>query len=145
VDFLSLSLVSSMHLAVTAYMAGLIWFVQIVHYPLMASIGRSDFARYEQRNTRMTAWVVGPPMLAELGLAAVLVGRSPSFLTWAGVGCLAVIWLSTGLVQVPAHRRLEKGFDAAMHQRLVRSNWVRTAAWTIRAGIAVALLDGVLD
>lgn len=139
-DLFDLSQLPGLHLAVTAYMVGLIWFVQVVHYPLLASVGRSDFARYEQQNTRMTSWVVAPPMLAEFGLALALVVRSASVLTWAGLGCLALIWLSTWLVQVPAHRRLEKGFDAVVHARLVRSNWVRTGAWTIRAVIAVALL-----
>jgi len=50
-----------------------------------------------------------------------------------------VIWMSTWLWQVPAHRRLEAGFDAAAHLRLTRTNWVRTAAWTARSVIALAL------
>jgi uncharacterized membrane protein len=140
VDIFDLSLVARLHLAVTAYMAGLIWFVQVVHYPLLAFVGPAEFARYEQRNTRITAWVVAPAMLAEFGLAVALAVLNPGFLTWAGLGLLAVIWVSTWLLQVPAHRRLEKGFDGAVHERLVRSNWVRTAAWSMRVGIAVALL-----
>ena len=41
-----------------------------------------------------------------------------------------IIWLSTMVLQVPCHRRLETGFDAAVARRLVRTNWVRTFAWT---------------
>lgn len=43
---------------------------------------------------------------------------------------LAVIVISTVLVQAPAHARLARGFDPVVHARLVRSNCVRTGAWT---------------
>jgi hypothetical protein len=51
-----------------------------------------------------------------------------------------VIWASTALWQVPAHRRLEHGFDPRVHGRLVSTNWVRTAAWSARGVVALALL-----
>jgi hypothetical protein len=57
-----------------------------------------------------------------------------------GVGLLAIIWLSTAALQVPIHRRLLDGYDEAAVARLVRSNWVRTLAWTARAYIALSLL-----
>jgi hypothetical protein len=38
--------------------------------------------------------------------------------------------------QGPAHGRLAEGFDASVHAVLVRTNRIRTAAWT-----ALALLD----
>jgi hypothetical protein len=47
--------------------------------------------------------------------------------------------MSTWIWQVPAHRRLEAGFDAAAHVRLTRTNWVRAAAWTARSVVALAL------
>ena len=65
-----------LHLAVTLFVVGVIWFVQVVHYPLMASVGRAESAAYVQAHTRRTAWVVGPPMLVELATGAVRqVGR----------------------------------------------------------------------
>ena len=60
----------SVHLVATAAMAGLIWFVQVVHYPLFAGVGRDGFAAYEARHTRRTSWVVGPFMAVE-GVAAI--------------------------------------------------------------------------
>ena len=49
--------------AATLAMVGLIWFVQIVHYPLMAQVGRDSFAHYEASHTARTTWVVAPLML----------------------------------------------------------------------------------
>lgn len=128
------------HAGATVAMAGLVWFVQLVHYPLFAGVGRDEFARYEAEHTRRTTWLVAPLMLAEAATALALLAADPSALTIVGAALLGVVWLSTALVQVPLHGRLEGGFDVEAHRRLVRSNAVRTAAWTGRAAIALALL-----
>ena len=60
-------------------------------------------------------------------------------LALAGWLLLAVIWVSTALVQMPLHRRLGRSFDAPTIDRLVASNWIRTVAWSLRAPIALAL------
>jgi hypothetical protein len=57
-----------------------------------------------------------------------------------GLALLALIWVSTALLQVPAHTRLGRGWDATTHRRLVSTNWIRTAAWLARVPIAVAIL-----
>ena len=80
------------------------------------------------------------PMLLELGTATATVWCIGGALAWCGLGLLAVAWVSTGLWQVPAHRRLAGGFDAVTHRRLVRTNWVRTVAWSARGIIACALI-----
>ena len=56
----------------TAMMTGIIWFVQIVHYPLFTQIPKEGFTRYEQSHTVRTGWVVAPLMLLELGSALLL-------------------------------------------------------------------------
>lgn len=131
------------HAFSTLAMVGLIWFVQIVHYPLMARVGEANFSAYEQAHTARTTWVVVPLMLIELTTAAMLIplmGRDAMPLTVAGLIGLGLIWASTFLLQVPAHRRLLGGFDAHAHRRLVGTNWARTALWSLRGGLACALL-----
>jgi hypothetical protein len=128
------------HAFVTLFMTGLIWFVQVVHYPLFDRVGKSDFAAYEKQNTRRTGWLVGGPMVIELGLAATLAWSPGGTAAWCGLALLGIIWLSTTVGQVPMHRRLERGFDQAAHRRLVRGNWVRTIAWSLRGVLAVLML-----
>lgn len=129
-----------LHAAATVALAGLVWFVQVVHYPLFARVGRDAFADYEADHVRRTTRLVTPLMLVEAGTAVLLLALDPSALTVTGAALLAVVWTSTALVQVPLHRRLERGFTADAHRRLVRSNALRTAAWTGRAVVALALL-----
>jgi uncharacterized membrane protein len=135
-------------LAATLYMTGLIWFVQIVHYPLFGGVGRSVFAAYEQRHSALTTWVVAPPMLVELAAALILLWLRPPQLSlpllWASAALLAVIWLSTYLIQVPCHSRLVAGYDESIHRWLVVSNWIRTAAWTARAALLLGIVDRLM-
>ncbi|MEX2670622.1 MAG: hypothetical protein WD294_00790 [Phycisphaeraceae bacterium] len=138
------------HLLATAFMTGLIWFVQIVHYPLLANVGAEAFPDYVARHMRGTTCVVGPAMLIELVTGAVVlleVVRSPALangllpiLAWTGMALLGVIWLSTAALQVPAWRKLQNRLDPATHRYLVRTNWIRTVAWSLRSVIVAAML-----
>lgn len=131
----------ALHIAATLFMTGLIWFVQIVHYPLLAAVPGDAFVAYEARHVRRTSWVVAPAMLAEALLAVATLLQSP-----AGAGRLAliaamilliVIWLSTALWQARDHQRLLAGRDARVLAHLARTNWLRTIAWSIRAALVV--------
>lgn len=51
------------HLGSSLYMVWLIWFVQVVHYPLFSRVRNRDFPSYEQSHTAFTTWVVAPPMM----------------------------------------------------------------------------------
>ncbi|MGC8882165.1 MAG: hypothetical protein ACP5UT_04975 [Bryobacteraceae bacterium] len=129
-----------LHAAAAWFLAGLVWFVQLVHYPLMAEAARADFVRYEALHQRRTTWIVAPVMTLEAALTAWLTAHPPADVPgWsvlAAAVLLAGIWASTFAVQVPIHARLAAGFDARVHRRLLRSNWFRTVAWSLRAVIA---------
>ena len=129
----------------SAAMCGLIWFVQVVHYPLFGSLTGDHSRDFAGEHQRRPTPVVLPFMLAELATAAAVViwppvGVSRSVAV-AGLALVGVIWLSTFLVQVPLHGRLAaEGHTADVVARLVRSNWIRTIAWTLRAILAAWML-----
>lgn len=142
-----------LHAAATFFMAGLIWFVQLVHYPLMARVGRENWIGYEHTHQRRTTWVVAPAMLLEAVTAALILlpmtavtdttGRTadPRAITaWIAAGLLLIIWISTFAIQVPLHAALTAGFDPRLHQRLVATNWIRTILWSARAVLITTLL-----
>ena len=136
-----MTLLLAVHAAATWALVGLIWTVQLVHYPLFAQVGAEAFRSYHARHTRQITWIVAPLMAVELLTAILLVtrgAREPWLL--ASLAPLAFNWISTWRVQIPLHDRLANGFDADVHRRLVATNWWRTAAWSIRGG---CLLFGV--
>lgn len=132
------------HAGATWTMVGVIWVMQLVHYPLFALVGQDGFPAYERRHQAAITWIVGPAMLLELGTAVLLATthRLPAFggLAWVGLALVLLNALLTATVQGPLHGRLAGGFDGDLHRRLVRSNWVRTAAWSVRGPIALAML-----
>lgn len=131
------------HLASMFVLVGLIWTVQVVHYPLMALVGREHFVAYEAAHSpRMASVVVLPWAVQGITTAWLLVERPEEVgaaLVWGGAVAALVTVLVTALASVPAHTLLSAGFDAQTHARLVRTNWLRTAAWSAHACIATAI------
>ena len=133
----------------TLFMVGLIWMVQIVHYPLFDDIGQENYVRFQRRHQSNITYIVAPTMLIELATAVLLavypvVGVDKS-LVYSGLLLVVLVWISTALIQVPCHERLVKGFDPAAYQWLVNSNWIRTVAWSARGALVTMMLFRVLQ
>lgn len=132
-----------LNLGSTLFMTGLIWFVQVVHYPLFAQVPVGDFPLYESTHQRLTTFVVGPPMVLEgiTSLALFLDATSPFPPLLTGIGCVlnAILICSTAFLQMPAHHSLAKKFTASAHSDLVRTNWIRTAGWSARSVLVLLL------
>lgn len=136
--------------AATLYMVGLIWMVQVVHYPLFDGVGPVGFADYEARHTRGMTPIVLPPMVIELVTAIMMVAMLPAarasgsavpmWMAGAGLGLVLVLWAVTFALSVPQHAKLANGFDFKAYRLLVDTNWLRTAAWTLRGGLVVWML-----
>lgn len=128
------------HLVATAYMTGLIWLIQTVHYPLMAKVGEAGYVDYQRAHMKRITPVVLPAMAVEFVCAVWLAWALPGALTWIGLGAVVAVWISTFALQVPQHTKLAESFDAAAHRRLVQTNWLRTSTWTARCALAAWLL-----
>ena len=130
-------------------MVGLIWFVQRVHYPLLALVG-SDRARpiAFDRHQRRTAQVVGLPMAIEgvttLGLLAWHPDEIAAGWVWVNAVLLAVALASTVLLSVPLHTRMAETPDDSVGRRLVITNWPRTIAWSARGVLCAVMVHQVL-
>ncbi len=124
------------NLASTWAMLGLIWLIQIVHYPLFELVGSTTFREYADRHQRLITFVVLPLMFAELLTTVLLYYNRPATIpNWTvitGIVLVLIIWASTFFLQVPQHGQLSLGFDAAVHRQLVNGNWIRTFAWSLR-------------
>jgi hypothetical protein len=125
-------------------MTGVIWFVQVVHYPLFDGVPPAAWPAYHARHTRRTGHVVIGPMVVELATAVALVADRPAgvpaSLTIAGLACAVAAWALTLGVASPDHGHLGRGWDARVARRLVVLGWGRTAAWTGHAAVALAML-----
>lgn len=129
------------HLAATAYLAGLVWVVQLVVYPAFRVVGPTDrWADYHARHTVAISWAVGPAWLAQAVTVVALLVTDPSPLVLLAALLAAATFAVTAAVSVPLHARLGRAYDDQVARRLVRTNWARTAAWTAGAAAAAALV-----
>lgn len=135
------------HTVATGLMVGVIWTVQVVHYPLFLRVPPEAFPAYEREHMRRIGAIVGPAMIVELATAAWIVANPPdgigAAIAWCGAALVGVNWISTALVQGPTHARLAPCFDAQRIRFLIRSNWVRTIAWSARGIICAIMAMGV--
>jgi hypothetical protein len=144
-DGASADVILLVHALATAMMLGVIWTVQVVHYPLFARVPAEAFCAYERAHMRRISVIVGPAMVAELATAGWIaadpagMGVTP-WMAWVGAALVAINWVSTATMQGPMHQRLSHGKDDVLIRRLVATNWVRTIAWSARAVLAVAMV-----
>ena len=136
--------------AATWFLVGLIWIIQIVHYPLFANVGQQQFELFSNKHQMLITFIVGPVMVAEILTAIILAWYAPypELTTWFRIGLMLVIliWLSTAFIQVPQHSRLtNSGYDLATIKALVNRNWIRTIAWTARGAILLIVLNHFLS
>lgn len=136
------------HAAATWTMVGVIWFVQVVHYPLLAIVPVQDASVVAVEHQRRTGWVVAAPMATEgvtmLWLLADPPGALTWWLPWLGAVLLAVALGSTVLLSVPRHARMATAPDARVGRELVLTNWPRTIAWTARGAVCAVILGQVM-
>ena len=99
-----------MNLISTWYMVGLIWMVQLVHYPLFAKVSPENYVTYQQLHERYITPVVGVPMIIEIVTAIALLNYLPKGISaawvWTAMVLLVIVWLSTAFLQVPCHGKL---------------------------------------
>lgn len=142
----------TVHVASSAFMAGIVLLAQCVVYP---SFALKDPARYQQamqHHQRSIGFIVAPAMLIEGACATILLlagfaatSLPSSVITLAAINLVLLFscWLLTFLAIVPLHMRLTDSTAAdrdALLRTMLRRHWFRTAAWSAHAILACVML-----
>ena len=97
-------------------MCGLIWTIQVVHYPIFDRIAADGFAEFSKVHAgRISAVLAVPWGLEVLTTLALVVSTPPGvagWLPWSGLILTVGIIAITAVVSAPLHSRLGNGFDA---------------------------------
>ncbi|RNC84036.1 MAG: hypothetical protein ED557_07870 [Balneola sp.] len=123
-------------------MTGLIWTIQLVHYPSFYFVDRERFKEFHIFHSKRISILVVPLMIFELISSGILWWESSAFsLNSLGFYLVIAIWISTAAFSVPAHNKLSSEMDKKTIRILVNTNWIRTLLWTIKASIGVYFLS----
>ena len=133
------------NLSLSAVLCGLIWTIQIVHYPSFLDVGTNEYLSFQQNHMRNISVVVIPLMLLELAAGIYLQIEFVAFnLHWSvfiATFLLLLIWIITIFFASPLHGKLvSQGYNTQNIQKLININWWRTIAWTGRTIILFVLL-----
>ena len=122
------------HLIFTSIMTGVIWVIQIVHYPSFHFIEKELYTAFQKFHMNKISIIVMPIMLAELitGIMLFLDKSSKSPFLTISIIILVLIWLITGVFFSKAHNELIAGYQELVVNQLVAMNWIRTLLWTLR-------------
>lgn len=128
----------------TLLLAGFIWTIQVLHYPLFALVGEDAFVAYEAAHSARVTWLIVVPWAVQgITTAWVLLAPPagvPRWLTLVAAAAAAATVLVTIALSVPQHTVLTAGFDESAWRTLTDTNWLRTIAWSVHAAAATAML-----
>lgn len=133
-------------LVATAMMTGILWLVQRVQYPLFLGLNDGQFLKWHDLHSARITWIVAPLMILELVVSIALVFLS-DVNYWQNISVLLLtlaIWGITFFISVPRHEKLaQNGFDKAVILSLIRTNWGRTLAYTLKLFLVIYLVEQV--
>ncbi len=127
-------------LSVSWGLAVLIWVIQLVHYPTFRYIEPSRFAEFHLHHNTSITYIVMPLMLAELANIIYLTNKTDFSSVFILLSLLVLaLWAITFFVSIPAHNQMHFMKNEKAIEKLISTNWWRTALWTLKAGIVTYL------
>ena len=122
------------HLVFTCIMVGVIWVMQLVHYPSFHFIDSSRYRSFQNFHMKNISFIVVPAMIFELGSGLIILyyNIQDSFWFFISMLMLITIWIITAVFFTALHGKLTRGYDRVIVDSLVRINWIRTGLWTAR-------------
>jgi len=123
----------------TSVMVGIIWVIQILHYPSFHFINTMKYVEFQQFHMTRISFIVIPVMFIELTSALLLGYFFRSTLTIILIIILVGIWGVTFIFFTNVHQELTKGYDREIVNWLVKINWCRTTLWSLRLIILLSI------
>ena len=130
-----------LNLALSLFLTGLIWTIQLVHYPAFRYVEPQRFVEFTLYHQKWITPIVAIPMIAELITSITLLWLKPSHLIAVCFVFVLIIWGTTFLLSVPFHAKLSQGFDTNTIEKLISSNWIRTLGWTFKTAILIFIFS----
>jgi len=139
------------HLVSTSFMVGVIWIVQLVHYPTFLFIDEQKSNDFQKFHMSRISYIVMPAMTTELfsGIYIFIYSNMAidSNLFLLALTILIINWIITALVFVKMHNKLLINYKIEIISLLVKWNWLRTLLWSVRLILLLrmAYLHNTLD
>ena len=133
-----------LYLFLAVFAAGNMVTLQLQHYGIYPWVGKDGFTAYMQANNRAALLPSVVPAMLLLLVSAVLVFVRPPFMPLLAATASLALNLGALLSTVVWQRKIQtqmalSGYEEAAVQRLLSTNWLRTALFVGQAALAVAV------
>ena len=125
-------ILSLIHLISTSLIVGIIWVIQVVHYPSFHFIGNSKYISFQKFHMERISYIVIPVMLVESISGFLLIYDELNLILLISMVLLLSIWMLTAFFFASVHQQLVSGYKQETVRKLVKINWIRTLLWTLR-------------
>ena len=133
-----------LHFVSTSIMVGVIWTIQLVHYPTFLFIDKEKYFKFQEFHMSRVSYIVMPTMIAELfsGIYILLYNDKLmlNIFFLLAFFSLFLTWIITALVFVKIHNRLLIKYEEKTILLLVKLNWFRTILWSLRLVFLTTLI-----
>lgn len=123
----------------TSLMVGVIWVIQLLHYPSFHFINDNEYIEFQHFHMQRISFIVIPAMLVELASALLLAYFFRSSLTIILLALLLGVWAITFIFFTNMHQKLTNGYNQSIVDRLIQFNWSRTILWSLRLIILLSI------
>ena len=132
-----------MHACVTFLLTGLIWVIQLVHYPIFQFLDSQSYSKAMTFHQQRISIIVVPLMVFEL-----LSGLYLAYAQWAplarfhsiNMALIVLIWIHTFGIMVPFHKSISIQPNHSLLQKTLRHHWIRTTSWSVKSILWGAIL-----
>ena len=144
--FINYDVVLNLQILSCYFMTGVIWIIQLIHYPSFRFVDFKEFNSFQNFHTKTITFIVGPMMVLEIFTAFYLLLISDFSTYWiVQILLLILIWLCTAFLSVPIHNLLAQPHinnteRLQIIKVLVNTNWPRTILWSMRSLLFVVVI-----
>ena len=123
----------------TSVMSGVIWVIQLLHYPSFHFIDDQKYIEFQHFHMQRISFIVIPVMIIEFASALLLAYFFRSSLTIILLALLLGVWAVTFIFFTNMHQKLTNGYNQGIVDRLIQINWFRTTLWSLRLIILLSI------
>ena len=128
------------NLIVSSILLGLILVIHFVHYKSFNFIDVEKFVEFHKFHTKNISFLVIPLMIIEVVISIIICYFYFSILSLINLSLVALIWITTFLLQVPSHNKLSTGKSIAEIEKLVSGNVFRVYLWFFKAIVSTLII-----
>ena len=128
------------NLIVSSILLGLILVIHFVHYKSSNFIDIEKFVEFHKFHTKNISFLVITLMIIEVVISIIICYFYFSILSLINLSLVALIWITTFLLQVPSHNKLSTGKSITEIEKLVSGNVFRVYLWFFKAIVSTLII-----